>query len=100
MEKNINSANFCLNFIFCFCLFSCSTKAPLDMGLQVQQISVKNQTTKMGKSSTKNKNDTNKSIEFSVKTFFDLVFTITWQRKKHEIYVKPFVFSPKINKKM
>ena len=54
----------------------------------------------MGKSSTKNKNDTNKSIEFSVKTFFDLVFTITWQRKKHKIYVKPFVFSPKINKKM
>ena len=63
--------------------FSCSTKASLDMGPQVQQISVKNQTTKMGKTSPKTKNDTNKNIEFSVKTAFGLVFTIIWQKKKN-----------------
>ena len=65
-------------FTFYFLFFSCSTTAPLDMGSQVPQISVKKQTTKMEKSSPKTKNDTNKSIEFSVNTFFNLVFTIIW----------------------
>ena len=40
----------CLLKLYLYMMFlSCSTEAPLDMGPQVQQISVKMQTTKMGK---------------------------------------------------
>ena len=81
MKKNINSANFCKNFILQK-FFSYSTEAPIDMGPQVQQISAKSKRQKWEKSSPKNKNDTNKRVEFLVKTFFGLVFTIIWQKKK------------------
>ena len=62
------------------------------MGPQVQQISIKNQMTKMGKAFPRNKNYMNKSFEFSVKTFFGLVFTIIWQKKYMKFRVKIFCF--------
>ena len=73
--------------------FSYSTETPIDMGPQEQQISAKSKRQKWEKSSSKNKNDTNKRIEFLVKTFFGLVFTIIWQKKKHKIYGKNVLFS-------
>ena len=65
--------------------FSCSLESPLDMDPQAQQVSVKNETTKMGKSSPKIKNDRNKSIEFSVNTFFAVVFTISGRKKTQNL---------------
>ena len=61
----------------------------------MQQISVqKIKRQKLEKTSPKNKNDTNKSIEFSVKTVFGLVFTVIWQKKNIKFRVKTFLFSP------
>ena len=65
--------------LFLFFVFSCLNF--LFLCFLVQQISVKKQTTKMEKSSPKNKNGTNKSIQFLVKTFFGLVFSLIRQKK-------------------
>ena len=83
MEENNDSGNFVKTLFFVF--FSCSTEASLDMGPQMQQISKKIKRQKWEKTSSKNKKDTNKSIKFSLKILFGLVFTIIWQKKKHEL---------------
>ena len=80
--KRIKILQIFVKTLFFFKFFSYSTEAPIVMGPPVQPISAKKQTKKMGKSSPKNKNDTNKSTEFLVKTFFGLVFTIIWQKNK------------------
>ena len=74
-----------LYVLFLFLFFSCSPESSLDVDPQVEEISVKIKRQKWEKSSPKNKNDRDKSIAFSVKTFFAVVFAIIWQKKTRNL---------------
>ena len=59
----------------------------------MQRISGKKQTKKMGKSSSKNKNDTDESIELLMEIYFMFGFHLHLAKKSIKFTIKTFIFS-------